>query len=109
MNKSTEENTTSEENTTPPRQWPVRVDLKHPIEFGKQHISQLEFRRCRLGDLKGMKVDGIPPVDHLIMLASRMSGQFTSVIDRLDAEDASEVLAIALESFTSCLEGGRTP
>jgi hypothetical protein len=95
----------------PERTWPVTIELKHPFVFGKQHFTSLTFRRGRMGDLKGMgmRVDGIPPVDQLIMIASRMCGEVTAVLDRLDAEDSAEVLELAVSFFASCLSGTRMP
>ena len=90
------------------RQWPVLVTLRHPVDMGSERITSLEFRRGKLGDLKGMKVDGIPPVDHLMLLASRMCNKPIPVLEKLDGEDGAEVLEIALDFFGKCLGGGKT-
>lgn len=90
------------------RTWPAIVMLKHPVDFGSQRITQLEFRRGKLADIKGMKLSGEMPTEHLITIASRMSGQTTQVIDRLDVDDAGEVMAIAIDFYGKCLGGGRT-
>jgi len=91
------------------RKWPVVVKLRHPVDLGSERIAALEFRRGRLGDLKGMKVDGVPPADHLMLIASRLSGQPVKVIEMLDADDAGEVTDIALDFFARCLAAGKTP
>lgn len=88
------------------RTWPVVVTLKHPVDFGSERVSQLEFRRGRMGDLKGMKVDTVPPADQLLMIASRLCGKPVKVLEMLDAEDGAEVLELALDFFAKCLEGG---
>jgi hypothetical protein len=90
------------------RTWPAIVVLKHPIEFGSQRIAQLELRRGKLADIKGMKLSAEMPTEHLITIASRLSGQTTQVIDRLDVDDAGEVMAIAIDFYGKCLGGGRT-
>lgn len=90
------------------RQWPVRIGLTTPIDFGSQRITALEFRRGRLGDLKGLKIDGLPPVDELLLIASRMCSQPIKALELLDDDDATEVLEIALSFFARCLGGGRT-
>lgn len=90
------------------RTWPVSIQLKHPVELGSQHITHLELRRGRLADIKGMKLSGEMPTEHLITIASRLSGQTTQVIERLDAEDAGEVMAIAIDFYGTCLGGGKT-
>jgi len=93
----------------PVRQWPVLVTLKHPIDFGSDHITALEFRRGRLGDLKGMRVDMVPTIDHLLMLASRLCGKPVKVLEMLSDEDAPLVVELALDFFGRCLEGGSAP
>lgn len=86
-----------------PRQWPVTVTLKHPIEFGNEQITKLTFRRGRIGDLKGVKLDGVPTVDQILLIASRMCGQMAAALALLDAEDAGEVLEVTLGFFGQCL------
>lgn len=88
------------------RQWPVVVRLKHPVEFGSETIAELTFRRGKLGDLKGMRVDDIPPAEHVMLLASRMCGRPVKVIELLDADDAEEVLELALTFLARCLGAG---
>jgi hypothetical protein len=89
------------------REWPVLVTLGAPIDFGSQRISSLEFRKGRMGDLKGMPMQA-PSLDQLILLASRMCGQPVKVIEMLGDEDAPEVLQIALGFFARCLGAGKT-
>jgi hypothetical protein len=89
------------------RQWPVVVVLRCPITFGTQHVTELEIRRGRFGDLKGLKLSDEVPVDHLLQLASRLSGQPQRVIEQLDADDAGEVMSLALDFYGACLGGGR--
>jgi hypothetical protein len=83
--------------------WPRVVKLKHPVDLGSEHITELTFRRGRMGDLKGLKVDGVPPAEQLMLLASRMCGKQIQVIEKLDAEDGAEVLGVALDFFARCL------
>jgi Phage tail assembly chaperone proteins, E, or 41 or 14 len=91
-----------------PEEWPRVVRLAHPIDFGSERITALTFRRGKLGDLKGLKVDDVPSAADAMLLASRMCGQPLKVIEQLDADDASEVLEIALGFFGRCLQGGKT-
>lgn len=89
------------------RQWPAVVTLSFPVEFGGERIAALEFRRGRMGDLRGLKLDNSPPIDHLILLASRMSGKPVKVIESLVDEDAAEVFAIVLGFFARSLGAGK--
>jgi hypothetical protein len=97
------EEQSAQEPALEPRQWPVVVKLKYPVDLGSEHITELAFRRGRMGDLKGVKLDGVPPADQLMLLASRMCGKQIQVIEKLDAEDGAEVLAVALDFFARCL------
>lgn len=96
------------EQSATPLAWPVVVQLRVPVEFGSRTIATIEMRRGRLGDIKGMKLSGEMPTDQLILIASRLSGQPVQVIERLDMEDAGEVMAAAMGFYGSCLGGGRT-
>jgi hypothetical protein len=88
--------------------WPLTVTLKHPVQFGQERIAELEFRRGKLGDFKGMQVGGYPTSDQLMLIASRMSGRPIKVIELLVDDDAEEVMGIAFAFFAKCLPAGRT-
>jgi hypothetical protein len=83
------------------------IALGSPVEFGSQRVTQLEIRRGRFGDLKGLKLSDEVPIDHLLQLASRLTGQPQKVIEQLDADDAGEVMSLALDFYGACLGGGR--
>lgn len=96
------------ERITAERVWPYTVKLAHPIAFGGEMIATLTFRRGKMGDLKGMKIDGVPSIDQLLMIASRMSAQPVAALEMLEDEDGAQVLEIALSFFARCLGGGQT-
>lgn len=89
------------------RTWPVTIPLKHPVVLGQQTVTSLELRRGKLGDIKGIKLGGEIPTENMMTIASRLSGQSTAVIERLDAEDAGEVMSIALDFYARCLAAGK--
>jgi hypothetical protein len=89
--------------------WPVTVTLKTPVQLGQNTISSLEFRRGRMGDLKGMRVDGIPPLNDIMLIASRLCGQPLKVIESLEDGDCAEVVTIVLGFFAKCLTAGEKP
>ena len=91
-------------------EWPITVNLRFPIEFGTDTITKISMRRGRAGDLKGVQLgkEGMP-ADHVFLIASRMSGQPVKVIEMLDADDAQEVMAIAVDFLGRCLGAGKTP
>jgi Phage tail assembly chaperone proteins, E, or 41 or 14 len=98
----------ADDDTKPQETWPRVVKLRHPIDFGDQRILQLEMRRGRAGDIKGLKIGGEMPTEHLFAIASRMSGQPIRVIEMLDVEDAGEVMALAIDFYGLCLGAGKT-
>lgn len=89
--------------------WPVTVTLKRPIEYGKDTIESLTFRRGRMGDLKGMKVDSVPSADDIMLIGSRLCGKPLKVIESLDDDDSAEVMTIVLGFFARCLGAGEKP
>ncbi len=89
------------------KQWPVTVTLDYPVEWAGSTVTQLTFRRGRMQDIKGMEVSGIPPTDKLMLIASRMCGQPIGLIEKLDMDDAAEVVGIAIHFFSRCLPGGK--
>lgn len=109
MSNENVQNNTNEDAPLVERQWPCVVALKHPIEWGSKTVAELTFQRGRMGYLKGIKPDGIPSFDQLIQIASRMCGEPTALFDRLDVDDAGEVMAIALDFFVRCLRIGKSP
>jgi hypothetical protein len=93
--------------TAPERTWPVTIVLKHPVEFGDHRVASLDLRRGSLRDIKGMKLGGEVAADQLIGIAARLASQPLQVIERLDVDDAGEVMSIALDFFGRCLGAGR--
>lgn len=92
-----------------PREWPFVVTLKHPIEFGGEHISSLTFQRGRLGFLKGVPIDTTPPLDKMLIVAGRLCGQLPAMLEMLHPDDSPVVLEITLDFWQRCLAVGSTP
>jgi hypothetical protein len=92
------------------RTFPWTIKLKHPVKFGEgETVTELTMQRGKLGHLKGIKLGGDEmSMDHILLVAARMSGQPTKVIEGLDPEDAEEVIALVINFFAKCLGGGRT-
>jgi hypothetical protein len=87
------------------RQWPVTVKLTHPINFADETITELKFRRGRMGDVKGMTPDRMPSIDELLLRRFADVRPAGEVMELLDGEDGPEVLAIALGFFARFLKG----
>ena len=90
------------------RTFPVKIVLREPVEFGRETVAEITVRAGKLGDLKGIRLGGDIPVDAIILVGSRMTGQPIGVIERLGAEDAGELNAIVLGFFGRCLGTGTT-
>jgi hypothetical protein len=83
------------------QQWPVTLELGTPVEVDEETIESLVFQKGSFGVLSGIgaALDRMPGVDVLIPIAARLSGQSSKVIESLDPDDVSEVIAIALAFF----------
>lgn len=88
--------------------WPRVVVLRHPFDFGNERVTKLEFRRGKLGDAKGLNLSEGLSMDDLFTIAARLSGRPPKLIGELDAEDAPEVMEVAMDFFSSCLGAGKT-
>lgn len=85
--------------------WPRVVKLKHPVQFASRLVTELTFRRGKIGDMKNIKLGGESvATNDLVLVASRMCGETVALLDMLDVDDAGEVLDIALDFFAKCLE-----
>jgi hypothetical protein len=86
------------------------IALRVPIEFGKgQVIEELSFRAGQLGDLRGLKLGENIAIDDIIIVASRMCGTAAAALHKLEAEDAGEVMTLALGFIAQCLPAGEMP
>jgi hypothetical protein len=93
------------------REWPVTIKLATPIPFGKNEmIEELVFQKGSFGVLKGMNlsIDRAPTFDELMVIASRLCGRSTKVIEAVDPDDADEVFNIALGFFGRCRGASKT-
>ncbi len=57
--------------------------------------------------MKGVRVGEAPPMEALILVASRMCGQPVAALERLDQDDAGEVMEIVLSFFARSLTTGK--
>lgn len=86
--------------------WPKILKLKTPIVFGDLTITELTLQKGKLGIIKEVRlVPGEVKMTDLILIASRLSGQPTQVIELLDPDDSPEVMSIALSFYGKSLAG----
>jgi hypothetical protein len=92
----------------------VKLVLKEPIEFGEKGppITELNFReRIVAGDLRGIRVSelGDPPLEKLLTVAGRLSGQPEGVMSKLGLLDLDEVVNAVDGFIRACRKTGTTP
>lgn len=71
----------------------TKLKLLEPVEFGSEHILELEFKKPTIGDIKGMKLTD-PSLEDILKIASKLSGQSMQIIDRLSIADGLAVAEI---------------
>lgn len=73
----------------------VKVKLRTPIAWGKGNtIEEIVIRPPSGKDFRKLPMlDGLE-MDTVLLLAERLSGQPTEVIDRLTGDDLAEVVAV---------------
>ncbi len=74
---------------------PVTIKLRQPIEFGKETIDEIVLRPPVGKDFRDLPMRDGYLLDTLLVMAERLSGRPSSVIDRLGGDDLMEVLDVA--------------
>ncbi len=64
------------------------LELKHPIQWGSEIITELRFRKMRFTDLKA--IDGKNEMIALGILISRLTNTTPPIVDEMDVEDVLE-------------------
>lgn len=77
------------------------IKLDDPIQYGSETISQLELRKPKAKDMRGLPLQ--MGMDDMLKLASRVSAQPDSVIDELSIGDLGRVM----EVVGNFIEAGR--
>lgn len=65
-------------------------ELKHPIEFGKETILELEIQRVKAKHLRGLPLN--PGFEDMLNLLKEVTGRPKTVIDELDIEDVQPLM-----------------
>lgn len=82
----------------------TKIKLKHPIQYGSETIHELDMRRPKAKDLRGLPIK--MEMDHMLTLAGRCSAQPDSVINELDFEDMMSVVEVLGNFIGSSLPTG---
>lgn len=67
------------------------IKLEHPVKFGDETITQLDFEECRAKHLMDMSLSEMKMSD-MFKIASNLSNYPLSVIGELKPKDLSKVL-----------------
>lgn len=67
----------------------LKLKLKYPVTFNDETITEIELRRPKGRDIKILPTN--PTTEHLLRLASKLSGQVSGVFDEMDAVDVMTV------------------
>lgn len=84
----------------------LTIKLRTPVTWDEEQITQLAFRKGRMGDLDGIEIGGNIPITKVMLVASRMCGQPVEVLKMLEEDDAGKALALALGFIQRCLTTG---
>lgn len=62
------------------------LELKHPVKWGKDEVTELEFKPIKGKHLKNLDFS-VKSIDAALTLASRLSGRPSSFFDEMAAAD----------------------
>ncbi len=89
----------------------MKYTLVKPYDFGKEAVTELTFREEVTGrDLKG--IPAMPSLwlsEHVTLLASRLTGKATTLLERMDSQDHFAVLGIVSGFLFSSPAAGNEP
>jgi len=71
---------------------PVVIELKEPIKFGSELVTELRIRQPKAKDFRGLPM--APQFGDILDLAGRLSGQPRPIIDELDLDDLTRVVEV---------------
>lgn len=83
------------------------LKLKHPVKFGEETVTVLEFRRIKGKELRRLPAN--PTTDDMLKLAGALCGQPDSFIDEVDAEDIFAITELVEGFFPDGPTTGKTP
>lgn len=72
------------------RKGPVRIKLQEPIEWGSEVIKEIVLQPIKAKHMKLLGKD--VTAKDLLLIASKISGQPSAVIDELSSQDALQVI-----------------
>jgi len=81
--------------------------LKFPVEYGDEVITELKIRRAKGKHLRGLTIDALDSVDVQMGLLASMSGQPPQVIDALDAVDVFAGLEVVGDFLSKTLPASK--
>ncbi len=89
----------------------MKYTLQKPYDFGKESVSELTFRE----EITGRDLKGIPAMpslwqgEHVTLLASRLTGKATALLERMDSQDHFAILGLVSGFLFSSPAAGNEP
>lgn len=82
----------------------TKIKLQHPFTYGSETIHELDIRRPKAKDLRGLPVK--MGMDDMLTLAGRCAAQPDSVINELDIVDTMTLVEVIGNFMDSSLPTG---
>ena len=81
--------------------YPLKYDLKVPVEFGSKTITEINYRNPKGKDIKKIKMDasGEMGIDVILDLFARISDQPPPFFDEVDVKDCLKLMGLASDFF----------
>jgi hypothetical protein len=88
----------------------VKYTLKHPITLGSETITEVTIGRVKAKHMRAlpMKAGAGQKLDATVDFIAKVLGEFTKVVDEMDAEDFTEISNIVGERMGSGQPTGPT-
>jgi hypothetical protein len=69
------------------------VKLQYPISWGENElVSEVVFtRRIQAKDLKGVPINGVMGMEHILLLIARLTGKTQTQLEQLDMVDLTSL------------------
>jgi len=85
----------------------VSYKLKEPVKFGDKEITEVNLRKPKMGDLKGLSLNNLG-TEQFGILFGRLSEHSTVVFEMLSWEDGFAVAELLGDFLPSTLKTGKS-
>ncbi len=86
---------------------PVTIKLRKPITIGNRTVEQLTIRPVKAKHMRAIKANDTS-LSTTLLMASKLSGEISEVIDELEGDDLRDVLEAVNAFFFAIQPTGET-